>query len=409
MEELPLDLPAFLESCTRNVLGSDIQHHLRSEAIPAAHSDTQAAVELIEHAIGSLRMLQSMMIESSFCKGQLNGLDVGPLVHAAWPDIWRWIVFLHTRCITNQVYGGKIMRASLHTIPYTLRSFGWYADLRLSVIRTPGLISMLTQYWLKEDEYVKQPELAWDHRYFALSLEGLLTYGTDNQHHTDEEVVTCIVHTVDGGAATVVRVALQQFGTLSLEILDFEVVSFLLTLNHQVLLSHPTLRMSLLHQGIISSITRFLQSLPPLSRDQIPPALDRAVMMAGVHLIQFTHTIIGPPFIVKALNEGLLTAFVISWPWIQRIHTEIKSDASSWSAHFFTVLEDYLVYRSVLRSLGKALKSVDCMHILVPACEPWVAFHKAASERLCLKDEFDNQSGSRLDPGFCGCAHHDVR
>jgi len=66
---------------------------------------------------------------------------------------------------------------------------------------------MLTQYWLKEDEYVKQPELAWDHRYFALSLEGLLTYGTDNQHHTDEEVVTCIVHTVDGGAATVVRVA----------------------------------------------------------------------------------------------------------------------------------------------------------------------------------------------------------
>jgi hypothetical protein len=117
----------------------------------------------------------------------------------------------------------------------------------------------------------------------------------------------------------------------------------------------------------------------------------------------------GPHFVVRALNNGLLAAFILSWPWIQRIQIDRDCGASLLSAGFFGILEDYLVYRSVLRSVDKALKVVEGMDILVHACEAWVAFQQVASARLHLKEEFDAQSDSRLDRGFFGCAYHDVR
>ena len=58
---------------------------------------------------------------------------------------------------------------------------------------------MLTQQWVPEDTYVKQLELAWDRRYFALALENLFMYGNDKENDTDKEVVATIVHAAVGG------------------------------------------------------------------------------------------------------------------------------------------------------------------------------------------------------------------
>jgi hypothetical protein len=284
--------------------------------------------------------------------------------------------------------------------------FGWHPGLRLSMIRTPGLIPMLTQQWVQEDTYVKQLELAWDKRHFALALENLFTYGNDKENDTDKEVIAAIVHAAVGGEAVVTRVALQQFDTLlQSKCLDFDTMSLFLTLIHEISCSHPVLRPSLLYQGLIPTIISFLRHLPPLGSKEDSPAVNRCTLLAITTLVVFTQTINGPSFIVQGLNSGLLAAFVMSWPLIQRADLGLAAGAAT---HIFAVLKDYLVYRSVLRAVAKELKVMKRMGVSAPDCDPWVDFEEFALARLLIKDAFDAESGSRLDPGFTGCANNNV-
>lgn len=200
--------------------------------------------------------------------------------------------------------------------------------------------------------------------------------------------------------------ALQQFDTLlQSKCLDIEPVSLFLTLIHEISCSHPVLRPSLLCQGLIPTIISFLQHLSPLASNENSSAVNRCTMLAITTLIMYTQTINGPSFIVQGLDKGLLVAFVMSWPFIQRAHLEFAAVAAT---EIFAVLKDYLVYRSVLRSVAKALKVMKRMGVLASDCEPWVAFEKSALARLHIKDAFDAESGSRLDPGFSGCANNNV-
>jgi hypothetical protein len=306
-------IPALLQTFTLSIPGnsiSDFIHHPRSETIPGAQLSTSTDVQAIKHAIGSLSILHSLMINRYFHKDQLDELSELPdLVHAAWQDIWRWLAFLHTKCIVNQAHGETIMHASLHVVPLVLASFGWHTGLRLSMIRTPGLISMLTKHWLKEDTYAKQPELAWGEHQFARALENLFTYG-NGDIDTDPEVVAAITCAPEGGAAVVAQMALQQFNAVLqpqyLNVANFDVISLFLTLIYELSDSHPTLRPSLLHQGIIPTITYFLRNLHLLHDEStLPSAVERSVMMASGNLVKFMQTVKGPSFIVQGLDGGL--------------------------------------------------------------------------------------------------------
>jgi hypothetical protein len=401
----PKDLSAFIKTCTLSMHSdsvSDALVHLQSGKIPDLHSNSLADIEAIKQAIGSLLLLRFVMISSAINRHLPIGPGVAPdLIHSAWQDIWRWIVFLHTHCVIKQARGEIVMQASLWTIPVTLMSFGWHSGLRLSLIRTPGMISMpLARQWLKADTHPKQL----DERHFSDALEQLLTYqGADKD--TDEEVIAAIVHSTEGGEAVVTRVALQQFGAmLQFQRIDFDVLSLFLTLIHNISSSHPILRPSLLYQGLIPLIASFLRQLPTLASDG-DPVVDRCIYMAYTNLVIFTQTINGPSFIVHGLDKGLLAAFVTSWPLMQQASPELSS---STAIHFFAVLKDYLVYRSVLRSLAKALKEIKRIGVLALDCKPWETFQTFALRRLAVKDEFDEQSESRLDPGFFGCANHNV-
>jgi hypothetical protein len=263
---------------------------------------------------------------------------------------------------------------------------------------------MLTRHWLKEDIYIGQPQLAWNKRLFSRAIEDLFTYKSRSK--TDQEIISAIVYATDGGAAIVTEIALQQFRTMVIsETLDLDSVSLFVTLIHELSETNLAPRPPLLYQGIIPSIITFLVRLPPYpSSEDSAPALHRCVMMATFLLIRFTQTINGPSFIVQALNKGILAAFVISWP---RMLSILHSTASHFATQFFNVLKDYLVYRSVLRSLEKALIVVQRLH--VSNCDAWTDFQQFASGRLGLKAEFDALSKSNLDPGFFGCANHDVR
>ena len=110
-------LSIFLKMCTLGIHSSsllDVLDHLKSGSIPGLHSNNLADIEVIKHKIGALQMLESVMISSSFHKDLPNGPGAAPdLIHAAWQDIWHWIVFHYTKCITNQRYGERCLCMTL--------------------------------------------------------------------------------------------------------------------------------------------------------------------------------------------------------------------------------------------------------------------------------------------------------
>ena len=106
----------------------------------------------------------------------------------------------------------------------------------------------------------------------------------------------------------------------------------------------------------------------------------------------------GPVWIAQALDAGLLFAMLRSGFRLTR------PDAPQ---RLFDVLHQYTVYRSVLRSLSKALTKIDqCTidaHISGLAWGPWQAFRAIAAERLKAKDEFDTKHHLG---GFSRCQAH---
>jgi len=90
------------------------------------------------------------------------------------------------------------MQTSLWTIPVTLISFGWHSGLRLSLIRVPGMISMLACQWLKANTHPEQL----NEQHFPDALKHLLTY-QDADKDTDKEVIAAITHSMAGGEAVV--------------------------------------------------------------------------------------------------------------------------------------------------------------------------------------------------------------
>lgn len=78
---------------------------------------------------------------------------------------------------------------------------------------------------------------------------------------------------------------------------------------------------------------------------------------------------------MQGLESGLLVTFVMSWQLIQHADLGLAANAA---IHIFAVLEDYLIYRSILHAIAKALKVMKQMGVSAPDCDPWVAFKKFA-------------------------------
>lgn len=152
-----------------------------------------------------------------------------------------------------------------------------------------------------------------------------------------------------------------------------------------------------------------LPSPPPDTTIPIPPDLARCIRMSNIILLQCVSTATGPSIIVQGLDAGILSAFLTSWPWLRRVVLDSSLDLTV-SNSFFANLKQFLVYRSVLRSLQKSLKTVQRMTLDVEdfQCAAWLSFQTTIMLQISTKDLFDRQSESRLDAGFCGCANPGV-
>lgn len=393
----------FSEWCKQSLEGKslpDVLRNLSRETIPAPSDDTLSTVDAVKLALQSFRGVQNFMNSSA---GQTQNRRTAPKsVRAHWRSISAWMVYLDIYCITRKQFGETLMAASLHAIALTSAAISWHPTIRDAITQTSGLVSLLTRHWTKEDEYVCQSELRWEERYFAVALGRLFQYTTDN---SDVKIVTFITK-AGGGPSAVTQVSLEQLrSVLKTEKVDFSVVSFYINLIHQASKATPSLRASLLGEGLVPAIAQFIDLLPMRPPATVPPNLQQCIKSCILILVLFMETANGPSFIAEAFDAGLLKGFLRLWPWLVACRAD-----TTLSERLFNLLTDYLVYRSVLRSLGKALKKMDQLHIdaSLAQCNPWLAFRDAASMQLNIKKNFDARSGSRLEPGFFGCENFDV-
>ena len=94
--------------------------------------------------------------------------------------------------------------------------------------------------------------------------------------------------------------------------------------------------------------------------------------------------------ISQALDSGLLAAILTSGARLNRIATLARESVCK---DLFKTLRQYLPYRSVLRSVARALREVDRLYIgeetVSPLWGPWITYKDTATIALVLKDDFD--------------------
>lgn len=419
MEDNSLEsLTAFFEWCYQSYQNDthtvpDLLHNLHKKAIPMAQNFRAKAIRAIKLALRSLILIIPHM-ELSCLKSKVDGHPgvIPGLVYRAWHGIWDWVSFLHTHCIMERSLGETLRIASLHCIPRALASFGWHAGLRKSMLETPGYLTIFLRHWEEECSYVSQPELAWDELYFCIALEQLLLYRDE-----DDNVVAAIVNATEGGAETVSRIALDQLlyqlqsvkkgGRMQLDSLCFD-LTIIWHLSSG--LSSAALR-PLLCRGLAPTIATFLRLLRSRTSglDEIPSVIDRAVAATFSIISTILFTSNGPAWVSQLIDAGLVPGILDSGLWLSNMLPDMPSSVS---AGVFGHLQQYLVYRSVLRSVKKTLKDVKRMQenqvVSGTLWEGYLAFEKIASHRLEVKAMFDKEVALGLQPGFLGCDTREV-
>jgi hypothetical protein len=382
---------------------SDFQQNLAQKMIPTATVIDETAKGAIKLAIVSMTLVISeirrdIMFTTTFFSTLLD----------SWAGVWKWIQFLHARCVIGKEYGETLQLQSFRIIPWIIAALCKDHDigLRKVLARTPGIFNIIVPHWLDEGTDKNLMQLNPDYNYSA-ALKGLLML----EEHHDAKILADIVEAADGGAEAVASVAMGH-------------------LRHIIVMDHPDLTQVQNHMWLVSA---FASSLcPPLRSAMLhhmvlPTIIDALNVIGGQPTYTFIHpglvtlsyrtlsevleSVNGPSWISQALDMGMLPAMLRSGLRLKAPGVPVFM-ARMAPQRLFELLQQYLVYRSVLRSLAKALQKVDRCNIgprlSGPFWSEWVAFKAVAEERLHDKAEFDAKYASGATPGFFGCSAQDV-
>lgn len=278
-------------------------------------------------------------------------------------------------------------------------------------------MSLLIRHWLEEDLYLLWPELGWDRGCFTAALEQLYRLELAG----DLTLMNAITNAADGGIQTIAKVAIKRLikqirsGPIALDSPDWYNISIQTSFIHHLSNKSSVATQSLLYQGLVAAIVKCVYALPreiPHHESEIPSPLGHCV----VNIFKIMNSIVtianGPAKISQALDVGLVQAILKGGLWLQRLKSTVSGMDYIASRQLFGHLRQYLVYRSVLRSVQTTLKQVEDLNI-DPAgtgafFEDYIRFRGAAKNRLVVKGLSDQIAGKGDNPGFLGCERKDV-
>lgn len=138
----------------------------------------------------------------------------------AWPNVWRWITFLHEECILKKSYEDYICDCVPVTIPQVIQTLAYSLVLRKAMTQTPGVLEFATKQWLHaegqpEDEEAKEAGL----RYPWVGAMDQLTHFEERA----DDVTRTVLEAAGGNLAELAKVALGRLrATLEEKPLDKE-------------------------------------------------------------------------------------------------------------------------------------------------------------------------------------------
>ena len=377
---------------------SDFQINLSAGRIPSPSETDESAKTAIKIAISSLTIIiVKIRRDPNFISKHIA------VFRQAWQGVWAWLQFLSAECITEH-HGQTIMLHSLRIIPFVIAAFSRdnEAGLRSLIAHTPGVFQILIPHWLRENIDINQDlaKITLDFN-FSAALGGLL----QKEDHRNAEILTTIVGSASGRAQEIARVAIGHLQSVVFRSPpDFAQIT-----QHLVLVSAfstslcPPLRSAMLQNR---SLPVIIDTVKAMGTQAVPAGF---VTLSYLALSDALDSANGPVWIIQSLDVGLLSAilkagFQLTQPGVP---SSVCAMIPKW---LFKLLHQYMVYRSVLRSLSKAITKTEQEGIDIPTSGlfwgEWEMFRAAAKNRLVEKDDFDAMNTLGAEPGFYGCQAH---
>lgn len=326
------------------------------------------------------------------------------LVHSltgAWPRVWNWLAFLHARCCENTWFDDVYRTRALVIIPTVLGTLGVDEELRKAMTSTPGLITLITKMWIAEEK-----------EGFEAPGSGILCVRALNELlHPYERPENCLenVISVAGDSDTVARVALGRLEAVAAPKNPdcdtlFVHISLVYTFSDA---RFPFSHHSFLCRNLIPVMVKILTSL--VKQQPQSEAFPRCIMFCTGCLCDTLMLAKEPLRVCQMLDAGILPALLKAG----RLMADLEP---KFAACGLTLLSEglykFLSYRSVLRSVAKALRRVDRLQIGAdiagPLWEGFLVFKMTALDRLGVKKEFDEEHITTYKchgPGVCS-SHH---
>lgn len=259
----------------------------------------------------------------------------------------------------------------------------WYAIARNEAVRsvmasTPGSVELATAWWLQEDTFPVPSSL--DVPSASGAFERLL-------RKTDPRLLNRVMH--DKGAKVVSETAIKRYKD---EISKPMIVGVRASVYSDVLnqLSRSpnhVLRHNLLARGVVQwPVKGAIAACQQMPQSPDPNLIDSVVASFG-YLGNCLESSDGFTWVAQAIRAGLLTAFVECSPHLHLV--EDPDDRDLIVLVIRDILPQYLVYRSVLDAVEKALPAVETPASSNKvrnslAAKPWATFHKLAKERIVV-------------------------
>lgn len=292
-----------------------------------------------------------------------------------WPNIFKWSeLFFATRVRPSNVHP-QSRRLALDVITAT-----WYAlcrdeEVRAIMAPTPGCIEMATSMWLLEDGVGVPSSIAVPTA--SAAFERLL-------RKTDKSLLNRVVR--DQGAKKISDTAIARYKDKisKPKMTPPRGAVFSDVLNQLSRSPEHVLRHNLLVRGVVQwEVKGALAACQQLERFRDPGHIDTAVASLG-YLGNCLESSDGFTWVTQAIRAGLLNAFVECSPYLDMVGDPDDRDLIVLVIR--DILPRYLVYRSVLQAVDKALAVVDVpakrQKVLnSPVAKVWESFFNLAKER----------------------------
>jgi hypothetical protein len=223
-----------------------------------------------------------------------------------------------------------------------------------------------------------------------------------------------IVSAADGGAKTVAHVALNHLRPfIGLCPVDYAAISPHICLIDAFSSSIvSTLRSAMLSQRSLPTLIETLNFIN-MDHSSLPPDellyQSESITACYAGIIQALESANGAIWVSQALDAGVLPAILTSGVRLSQL---LESVQAMICQNVFKILHQYLPYRSVLRSVAKALRKMDRLDVREEAVGllwgPWKEYQCAARRKLELKEVYDLRNAT-IGTAMRGCMNQKVR